>query len=197
MSEVESVPSLPPTLQRIGEIERAGTLKLKGYSVSNIAEIMEITPAAARSLVQEYEQLVEYQIAQDPYFMEKMQQNVMRSLLHLDEISKEAWETVEVATDNGMVNARLQGLKLVLDVNGKRDQLLNLTGGQRADSEYIAKMQKVESVNQILSDVLRDVISECPRCREQARTKLAEAFSIMENVSSEDDDEADEGEVVE
>lgn len=185
---------IPPTMHRLEQIYEAGALKLKGYNVTDIAEILGATAHAVRGMIREYDQMIEYQINADPYFMEKMQQNTMRALMSLDEISKETWETIQVATDNGMVNARLNGLKLALDINGKRAQLLQLTGQARADTDYVAKMQKVETVNQMLSDVIRDVVSECPRCREQARTRLAEAFSLMSDASDYDDAEVVEDE---
>lgn len=186
-----SEPEMPETLQRLSRIQEAGTLRLKGYSLADISEIMEVGATAVRSLLKEFDQMVEYQINSDPYFLEKIQQHTLRSLMQLDEISKETWETINVATDNGMVSTRLQGLKLALELTSKRAQLLQLTGQQRGDTEYIAKMQKVESVNQMLSNILRDVISECPRCREQARSKLAEAFELMS------DEDIDAAEVVE
>lgn len=182
---------IPPTIHRLEQIYEAGTLRLKGYSITDIAEIMDIGGTAVRGMLREFDQMVEWQTNADPYFLEKMHQHTIKTLMQLDEISKETWETINIATDNGMVNARLNGLKLASDLVGKRAQLLQLTGQSKGDSDYIAKMQKVETVNQILSDVLRDVISECPRCRELARTRLAEAFRIMS------DDEVDDAEVVE
>lgn len=172
-------------------VEEAGTLSIKGYNYSNIAELLSVSPYKAKKYVQEYFKLVRDQADEDPYFLERVQQNTIRFLYELDEISKEAWETVNVATDNGMVTARTQALKLALDVTVKKAQLHQLMGGTKSDSEYIARMQKAESVNQILSSVLRDVISDCERCRDMARIKLAEAFSLMDNDNSEPVDEAE------
>jgi predicted transcriptional regulator len=167
-------------------VEEAGSLSIKGYNYSNIAEVLEISPYKAKQYVQEYFRIINNQAEEDPYFLERVQQNTLRFLNELDEISKEAWETVNVATDNGMVTARTQALKLALDVTTKKAQLYQLMGGSKPDAEYIARMQKAESVNQILSEVLRDVVSDCERCRDMARIKLAEAFSLMENVQAED-----------
>jgi len=172
-------------------VEEAGTLSIKGYNYSNIAELLEISPYKAKQYVKEYFRIVRDQADEDPYFLERVQQNTLRFLNELDEISKEAWETVNVATDNGMVTARTQALKLALEVTVKKAQLHQLMGGTKSDSEYIARMQKAESVNQILSSVLRDVISDCERCRDMARIKLAEAFSLMDSADSEPVDEAE------
>ena len=176
-------------------VEEAGTLSIKGYNYSNIAELLEISPYKAKQYVQEYFRIIQSQADEDPYFLERVQQNTLRFLNELDEISKEAWETVNVATDNGMVTARTQALKLALEVTTKKAQLHQLMGGSKPDSEYIARMQKAESVNQILSEVLRDVVSDCERCRDMARIKLAEAFSLMENTEGEEVDDIETADI--
>jgi hypothetical protein len=52
-------------------------------------------------------------------------------------------------------------------------------GGNQTDGEYIARMQKAENVNQILSKILRDVISKHPSIAEEVRKELEIAFEIM------------------
>jgi hypothetical protein len=52
-------------------------------------------------------------------------------------------------------------------------------GGNQTDGEYIARMQKAENVNQILSKILRDVISKYPEIAEEVRKELEIAFEIM------------------
>ena len=60
---------------------------------------------------------------------------------------------------------------------------------------FRSRMQKAESVNQILSEVLRDVVSDCERCRDMARIKLAEAFSLMENTEGEEVDDIETADI--
>jgi hypothetical protein len=52
-------------------------------------------------------------------------------------------------------------------------------GGNQTDGEYIARMQKAENVNQILSKILRDVISKYPDIANEVRKELEMAFEIM------------------
>jgi hypothetical protein len=66
-------------------------------------------------------------------------------------------------------------------------------GGNQADSEYIARMQRAESVNQVLSKVLRDVIGKHPLIADEVRKELAIAFEIMNNGQP----EYEEGEIIE
>jgi hypothetical protein len=65
-------------------------------------------------------------------------------------------------------------------------------GGTNGDSDYIARMQKAENVNQVLSRVLRDVISKYPEIADEVRKELSIAFDIMSN-----SDDIEDAEVIE
>jgi outer membrane protein TolC len=79
-----------------------------------------------------------------------------------------------------MVPARIQAIKLAGELATKKAQLHKLLGVNTSDGEYIQRMQKAENVNQILSRVLRDVISKHPEIADAVRKELAIAFEIME-----------------
>jgi hypothetical protein len=104
-----------------------------------------------------------------------------------------------------MVAVRIQALKLASDIAGKKAQLHKLIGGTNStDGDYIARMQKAENVNQILSKILRDVIAKHPSIAEEVRRELEVAFEIMngsaESVSNPEtysSDKYDDAEVVE
>lgn len=162
--------------------ESVGTLHVKGYKNKEIAEICEISQVEVKRYISEYLNEIQRQIDDDPYFLEKYQFNTLKIMKELDEISSEAWETVKVATNEGLVTGRLQALKLALEVSTKKAQLQQLlgTGAGHGDTEYIARMQKAEQVNALLSKVMKDVVSDCENCRSKARILLAEAFSLMD-----------------
>jgi len=167
-------------------IENAGLMKAKGYSFNDVAEVLtadsgiDISYARAKDYVRQYYAMLERMSEDDPFFLEKIQFNTIKALAEFDEISKEAWETVALATEEGMVGARTQALKLALDTASKKAQLHQLMTGGKSDSEFIARMQKAETVNQVVSKIVRDVIAECDRCRPMAHTMLREAYALME-----------------
>ena len=110
------------------KVEQVGLLSLKGYSVADIAELEHISPNTVRDYVSQYKSFLEDRAEDDPYFLEKVQFNTIKALAEFDEISKESWETVEIATREGMVSGRNQALKLCLDVATKKAQLHQLMG---------------------------------------------------------------------
>lgn len=179
MSEIEKSSS-KDILSELKDIEDAGILHVKGYSYSEIGSLLSVSSGKAKEYVQQYRNFLQKKADEDPYFLEKIQFNTIKALQEFDQISKEAWETVNIATDHGMVAVRIQALKLASDIAGKKAQLHKLiSGGNSTDSDYIARMQKAESVNQILSKILRDVISKYPEIAEEVRKELSLAFEIM------------------
>ena len=171
----------PSIVNELDDIEEAGLMYIKGYKISEISTVMNITAKRARKHINDYKQVLSRRTEEDPYFLEKVQYNTLKALDEFDEVSKEAWETVTIATDHGMISARVQALKLAMEVASKKAQLHHLLGGNNADAEYVARMQRAESVNQILSKILRETISKFPEIAEEVRNELAMAFELMES----------------
>lgn len=189
----DSVEKVDTIFDKAKKVEQVGLLNLKGYSVADIAELEGIAPNTVRDYIGQYKHYLENRAEDDPYFLEKVQFNTVKALAEFDEISKEAWETVEIATREGMVAGRNQALKLCLDIATKKAQLHQLMGGTKTDGEYIARMQKAETVNQIISKVVKDIVADCDVCKPKARKALQEAFAMMNSDEQNFPDDVDEG----
>jgi len=182
MSDIEKyeVSNLEKTLiDVLKDVEEVGLLYVKGYNIHEIASLMSSTPDKIKEQINEYKKILNRQAEEDPYFLEKIQFNTIKALNEFDQLSKEAWETVNIATNHGMVPARIQAIKLAGEIATKKAQLHKLLGATQSDGQFIARMQKAENVNQILSRILRDVISKHPQIAEEVRKELQIAFDIM------------------
>lgn len=177
-------------IEKLKDVEDVGRLHVKGYTMHEISSLMTLDPNDVKEYIVEYKKILNRQVEQDPYFLERVQFNTVKALQEFDELSKEAWETINIATDHGMVPARIQAIKLAGELATKKAQLHKLLGVNTSDGEYIARMQKAESVNQILSKILRDVISKHPQIADQVRRELAVAFEIIndEEIVQEDEE---------
>ena len=178
MSDIEIVKS-KSLIEKIKDVEQVGILHVKGYSMREISTLMSIPINEIKDYIEEYKLILNQTIEEDPFFLEKVQFNTIKALTEFDELSKEAWETINIATDNGMVAARIQAIKLAGELATKKAQLHKLLTGNTTDNQYIARMQKAENVNQILSKVLRDVIGLHPEIANEVRKELEIAFEIM------------------
>lgn len=179
MSDIEKTGN-KTLIEKLKDVEDVGTLHVKGYSMHEIASLMSMKTNDVKIYIEEYKKILSRQVDEDPYFLERVQFNTVKALQEFDQLSKEAWETINIATDHGMVPARIQAIKLAGELATKKAQLHKLLGLNTSDGEYIQRMQKAENVNQILSRVLRDVISKHPEIADAVRKELAIAFEIME-----------------
>jgi hypothetical protein len=184
MSDIEKVES-KTLIEKLKDVEDVGTLHVKGYSMHEIASLMSMKTNDVKIYIEEYKKILSKQVDEDPYFLERVQFNTIKALQEFDQLSKEAWETINIATDHGMVPARIQAIKLAGELATKKAQLHKLLGVNTSDGDYIQRMQKAENVNQILSRVLRDVISKHPEIADAVRRELAIAFEIMEKEEEE------------
>jgi len=182
-------------IEKLKDVEDVGQLHVKGYSIHEISSLMSLKPGEVKDYIEEYKKILSKQVDEDPYFLERVQFNTIKALQEFDQLSKEAWETINIATDHGMVPARIQAIKLAGELATKKAQLHKLLGMNTSDSDYISRMQKAESVNQILSRVLRDVISKYPEIADAVRKELAIAFEIMDKEDVIDTEEIEEAEI--
>ena len=179
---IEIEEDAPLTLiDRLEIVDQIGSYHIKGYTVPEIASLMDIEKVDVREYISEYKLILSQQAERDPYFLERVQLNTIKALTEFDEIGKEAWETVSIATDHGMVSARIQALKLCGEVAHKKAQLHQLMNNNQTDVEYVARMQRAESVNALLSKILRDVIAQYPDIRDKVQRDLADAFEILDS----------------
>lgn len=198
MSDIERTES-KTLIEKLKDVEEVGLLHIKGYSMHEIASLMALKTNDVKIYIDEYKKILNRQADEDPYFLERVQFNTVKALQEFDQLSKEAWETINIATDHGMVPARISAIKLAGELATKKAQLHKLLGINTSDGEYIARMQKAENVNQILSRVLRDVISKYPEIADAVRRELAIAFEIMaeEEVVDVDSEEISDAEITE
>lgn len=168
------------SVERLQLIEQASTLYLKRYNYTEIARELSITPAYAKVLVDDYRELVRARAQSDPDVLERLVENTLEMIDQLDLIAKEVWETYQKAKDFELISQQNATLKNAMDITEKRAKLLQLMGA-KTDSGSTARLQKAERVNEIVSGVIKDIVSDCPRCKSEAQIRLAEAFRMMDS----------------
>lgn len=184
-------------VERIGTLEQVGDLYLKSYKPGEIARKLNISAAQAKHYINQYQSLVQQKVQNDPDFMDRVADNTIEALERLDKIVVEAWETYETAKDNEMVNQQINLLKVAATLEQQRANLLQLMGA-KMDGGMMAKMQRAEKVNSIVSHIIKDSISQCEKCKLEAMPRLAEAFRLMNEAEEVVDfEDVEEVEVIE
>ena len=166
---------------KLEEIETCGILHLKGYKTSEIVQHTGLNPREIRNNIKEFDAMMKKRALNEPHYLDQTNYHTFRAEGELQEVKKELWESVEIASQHAMVSARNQALKTILDAIKVQGQITQVIGGSGTDAEYINRMQKAEMVNQIVSEIIRDIVSDCERCSALAKDQLRKAFMNMES----------------
>lgn len=166
------------TIERLELLEQVGDLHLKSYKPSEIARSLGISPAQAKHYIVQYQELLRKRVNSDPDFLDRVAENTIEALHRLDNLVKEAWETYDTAKDNDMINQQINLLKVAGGLEQQRANLLQLMGA-KMDSGMMARMSRAETVNGIVTRIIKEVVGECEHCKALVMPRLAEAFSMM------------------
>jgi hypothetical protein len=163
---------------KIETLEQVGQLHLKSYKPAEIARQLNITTREAKYYVEQYQELVRKRVEQDPEFLDRVGEHTLEALERLDNLVKEAWETYDTAKNNDMMNQQINLLKVASTLEQQRANLLQLMGA-KMDGGMMARMQRAERVNDIVSRIIKDTASQCEICKPLIMPRLAEAFALM------------------
>lgn len=192
------MPNLPA---QIDDMERVADLHLKGYKPAEIGRTLQLSTVQVKRYISSYQEYIANRVESDPEFMDRLQENTLEALDKFDMLIREAWETYETAKNADMLNQQLNGIKILKELEMERAKLLQLMGA-KVDSGMLARMNKAERVNEIVSRIIKDVVSNCPKCKVEVMPRLAEAFEMMNKPEEavdirNEEDFIDEAEIIE
>lgn len=183
------------TIEKFDEFQKASSYFLKGWNHAEIARELDIPIVKAKHLIKEYKEFIQQRAQDDPDFLDRLAENTLELLDEVDQLKREAWEVYELAKDNQVMSQMAPALKLAGEFTDKRAKLLQLMGA-RTDSGSTARMKRAEEVNRIVTYILRDVVSDCPKCKVEVQAQLAQAFSLMGEAENVTDPTLIDGEIV-
>lgn len=166
-------------VEKLDIIEKVSELRLKGYKPAEIARSLNISPAQTRHYINQYETFLQKRVNEDPDYLNRVAEHTFEALERLDNLIKEAWETYDTCRNNDMITQQINLIKVAGGLEAQRANLLQLMGG-KMDSGMSSRVIRAEQVNEIVSNIIREVIADCDVCRLEAQPLLAEAFAKMD-----------------
>jgi hypothetical protein len=106
---------------------------------------------------------------------------------HYNKLINKAYEVIEDATTTANLNAKTAGIKLVMDIESKRIDMLQ-KAGLLENKELAEEMVEIEKRQEVLVGILRDIASSHPEVRDlimqrlSAIAKEGEVITIVHDV---------------
>jgi hypothetical protein len=106
---------------------------------------------------------------------------------HYTKLISKAYEVIDDATTTANLGAKTAGIKLVMDLESKRIDMLQ-KAGLLENKELAEEMLEIERKQAILVDILKDIASTHPQIRDEIMRRLSqvskeqEVITIVHNV---------------
>lgn len=91
---------------------------------------------------------------------------------HYTKLIQQTYEVIEDATTNSNLNAKTTAIKLVMDIEAKRIDMLQ-KAGLLENKELAEEMIQIEKRQEVLVGILRDIASEHPEVRDLIMSRLS------------------------
>lgn len=101
---------------------------------------------------------------------------------HYSKLIEKAYEVIDEATTTANLGAKNNGIKLVMDLESRRIDMLQ-KAGLLENKELAEEMIQLEERQQVLIGILKDIASEHPEIRDEIMRRLSEATKPGETVT--------------
>lgn len=175
-SEIELV-------KHLDEINKVVEEYLKGNDPTKIAKELDMPRTRVVSLLNEWKVMASANDA----IRARAKEALAGADAHYSKLITKAYEVIEDATSTANLNAKTAAIKLVMDIESKRIDMLQ-KAGLLENKELAEEMLEIERRQEILVEILKDIASEYPQIRDEIMRRLSsvakdgEAITIVHNV---------------
>jgi len=92
---------------------------------------------------------------------------------HYNKLIAKSYEVIDEASLNNNLSAKTAAIKLVMDIESKRIDMLQ-KAGLLENKELAEEMVQIERRQEILMEILRDIASEYPQVRDEIMRRLSD-----------------------
>jgi heme oxygenase len=113
---------------------------------------------------------------------ERAREALVAADTHYSKLIGQAYEVIDEATTTANLTAKNSAIKLVLDIESRRIDMLQ-KAGLLENKELAEEMMEIENRQNILVGILKDIASEHPEIRDKIMRRLSDASSGQEVIT--------------
>jgi ElaB/YqjD/DUF883 family membrane-anchored ribosome-binding protein len=143
---------------------------LKGNDPTRISKQLEIPRTKVVTLIKEWQAMA----SDNSAIRARAKEALAAADEHYSRLIGQAYEVIDEATTTANLGAKTNGIKLVMDLESKRIEMLQ-KAGLLENKELAEEMLEIERRQEILMGILKDVAAEHPEIRDKIMTRLSDA----------------------
>ena len=156
-------------LDHIEEVNRVATEYIKGFNETEISRELDIPKARVSALLKEWKGMASNSEA----VRSRAREALASADVHYSKLIKQAYEVIDEATANSNLNAKTAAIKLVLDIETRRIDMLQ-KAGLLENKELADQLLETERKQELIMGILKDVAAKYPSIKTEILSRLAE-----------------------
>jgi hypothetical protein len=184
---VESEQSVSTTeenlIQHLDEVNKVVEKYLAGSDPTQISKELVMPRQKVVAYINEWKQMA----SDNAVIRARAKEALVGADAHYNKLISKAYEVIDEATTTANLPAKTSAIKLVLDIESRRIDMLQ-KAGLLENKELAEEMIEIERKQDILVGILRDIATEHPEVRDRIMQRLSdvskekEVITIVHNV---------------
>lgn len=151
---------------------------LKGSDATKISKELSIPRQKVVSYLNEWKEMA----ADNAAIRARAKEALVVADTHYSKLIEKAYEVIDEATMTANLNAKSGAIKLVMDLESRRIDMLQ-KAGLLENKELAEEMVEIENRQEILIAILKDIAAEHPEIRDKIMSRLSSAMKQGETIT--------------
>jgi hypothetical protein len=165
-------------VEHLDQVNRVVGEYLKGNDPTKISKELDIPRTKVVSLIKEWQTLA----SDNSAIRARAKEALAAADEHYSRLISKAYEVIDEATTTANLNAKTGGIKLVMDLESKRIEMLQ-KAGLLENKELAEEMMEIERRQEILKQILTDIATEHPEVRDKVMRRLSDIANRGETIT--------------
>ncbi len=166
------------TVEHLDEVNKVVEKYLAGTPETQISKELALPRQKVVAYINEWRQMASDNAA----IRARAKEALVGADTHYSKLISKAYEVIDEATTTANLNAKTAGIKLVMDLERTRIDMLQ-KAGLLENKELAEEMMQIEERQEILIGILKDIAAEHPEIRDKIMKRLSLATKQGETVT--------------
>lgn len=156
------------TVEHLDEVNKVVEKYLAGNDPTQISKELSMPRQKVMSHINEWRAMA----ADNAAIRARAKEALVGADAHYNKLIQKAYEVIDEATTTANLPSKTAGIKLVLDIESKRIDMLQ-KAGLLENKELAEEMMEIERKQEVLVAILRDIATEYPQVRDEIMKRLS------------------------
>ena len=159
----------------LDEVNRVASEYVKGSTEIQIAKQLDMPRTRVVKLLDEWRGMV----ANNDAIRARAREALATADQHYNRLIQKAYEVIDAADSQGELGEKSKAIKLILDIENKRIEMLQ-KAGLLENKEIAEELMAMENRQEVLVKILREVSGKCDNCKVEVTKRLADVAKSEE-----------------